>query len=311
MTTCVLGRDSTWRSGLLRAGLPGRRIGLRTTGGSGAAAATRLIYRPSRPMGRVAALFDQTAARLSVGPRVENPLAGLESLPADFLADADSAAVIRSSMPGRILAATSAKGSPRHVLKIGRADDLPLRNEAEFLRMIPAAGPPFLVPELLFAGRVGDRYIIVTLAWPRSRPAGPLTRNELLGLTEFIGKSRVGGGSFVHGDLAPWNVLRTPEGLGVVDWEAAHLTDQPLRDLVHYLMQAGAHLRWADVRTVVRELTHPQGMAAELASRLGRPGSLVRDALHEYVAHSPAACVPRVRRFRERVADAAGLPSTP
>lgn len=300
------GRPFIWRSGFLRAGPLGRRIGLRTTGGPDGAAAAGLIDRPSRPAGRIAALLDRTAVRMGVGRRVADPLADLETVLGEFLADADGAAAMHSSMPGRCLAALSFGGVPRYFLKIGLSDDHALRNEAEFLWAIPRVGLPIRVPELLFADHVGERYAVVTRAWPHSRPAGLLTRNELLHLTEVLGTPLADGSPVVHGDFAPWNVLRTPEGLALVDWEAASFADQPLRDLIHYFMQAGALLGWVDVRTVVRELTHPQGAVAELAERLQHPASLAKQAVRDYLAHTPAAHLPRARRFRECIVDAAG-----
>lgn len=42
-----------------------------------------------------------------------------------------------------------------------------------------------------------------------------------------------------HGDLAPWNVLRGPEGaLGAVDWECGSLESMPHLDLAHYILQS-------------------------------------------------------------------------
>ncbi|MER5178796.1 phosphotransferase [Streptomyces sp. NPDC002896] len=246
---------------------------------------------------------------MGIGVEVANPMAGLERSLSEFFIDADGAAVMHSSMPGRFIAAISSGGVPRYVLKVGRADDRPLRNEAKFLQAIPRTGFPLAVPKFLFAGLVGERYVVVTLAWPNSRPAGLLERKELLEITEVLGMTTVGCDPIVHGDFAPWNVLRTPAGIALVDWERARIADQPLRDLIHYVMQAGAHLRWLDVQTVVRELTHPQGMVAELAQRLNLPHTLVREALCEYFTLAPAARTPRrVSRFRERIAVAAGLP---
>ncbi|MGW1030147.1 phosphotransferase [Streptomyces sp. NPDC002577] len=246
---------------------------------------------------------------MGLGVGVANPLAGLEPSLSEFFTDADGAAVVQSSMPGRLIAAISSGGVPRYVLKVGQADDRPLRNEAEFLQTIPGRGLRLAVPKFLFAGLVGERYVVVTLAWPNSRPAGPLERNELLEITEVLGMTASGCGPIVHGDFAPWNVLRTPAGIALVDWERAGIADQPLRDLIHYLVQAGAYLRWHDVDTVVRELTHPQGMVAELAQRLELSPALAREALGEYFRLPPAARTPpKASRFRDRVAVAAGLP---
>jgi hypothetical protein len=42
----------------------------------------------------------------------------------------------------------------------------------------------------------------------------------------------------VHGDFAPWNVLRTSRGWALVDWEDADETGPAFYDLFHYLVQA-------------------------------------------------------------------------
>ncbi len=50
---------------------------------------------------------------------------------------------------------------------------------------------------------------------------------------------------FEHGDLAPPNLLLTPEGgLGVVDWELAGPTRLPMQDLLFYL----SHIAWESAR---------------------------------------------------------------
>lgn len=299
-----------WRRGLVRAGALGRRVGLRTTGGHGGAVAARLIDRPSRRLGRVAALLDQFAVRMNMGPRVPDPLAEVASELGAFLKDADSAACMHSSMPGRSIAALVSGGTPRFVLKIGQAGDRPLRNEAEFLAKVSGMGLPFRVPELAYADFVGEYFVVVTHAWRHARLAGPLTRDELLGITEVLATAGEGTGSLVHGDLAPWNILRTREGIGVIDWETATIADQPLRDLIHYLVQAGALLRWADVPTVARELTHPRGLVSELARRLGLARSQTCEAVGAYFAGCPPVHVKHVRLFRDGVAAAVGAPAS-
>jgi hypothetical protein len=42
----------------------------------------------------------------------------------------------------------------------------------------------------------------------------------------------------VHGDLAPWNLLRTAGGWALVDWEAARPAGPAFHDIVHFLFQA-------------------------------------------------------------------------
>jgi thiamine kinase-like enzyme len=47
---------------------------------------------------------------------------------------------------------------------------------------------------------------------------------------------------FAHGDCAPWNLLETPTGWVLVDWEEARTDAPPFFDLFHYLVQAHARL---------------------------------------------------------------------
>jgi hypothetical protein len=53
-----------------------------------------------------------------------------------------------------------------------------------------------------------------------------------------------------HGDLAPWNMLRGPDGnLRAVDWEYGTLEGFPFLDLIHYILHTSALIyRWAPLR---------------------------------------------------------------
>lgn len=47
-----------------------------------------------------------------------------------------------------------------------------------------------------------------------------------------------------HGDVAPWNILQSPKGLKLIDWEYGELAGFPYIDLTHYILQvAGLVLR--------------------------------------------------------------------
>jgi hypothetical protein len=53
-----------------------------------------------------------------------------------------------------------------------------------------------------------------------------------------------------HGDFAPWNMLRGPDGnLRAVDWEYGTLEGFPFLDLIHYILHtSGLIYRWAPLR---------------------------------------------------------------
>jgi len=57
-----------------------------------------------------------------------------------------------------------------------------------------------------------------------------------------------------HGDLTPWNLLRTPEGgLRLVDWEYGTLEGFPYIDLTHYILQTSALIHRLDPLEATRE----------------------------------------------------------
>jgi len=61
--------------------------------------------------------------------------------------------------------------------------------------------------------------------------------------TLSLGSSTLG--PLVHGDLSAWNLLRTPHGLALVDWEEARIAREPLFDLAHFVVCSCA-LVWRD-----------------------------------------------------------------
>lgn len=136
-------------------------------------------------------------------------------------------------------------GRPRGVAKValddaGRAK---LAREVEgIVRVGGQVSPPLSVPRLLAVepGLV----IFESVPWKvRARPwILPAEMAEALGRLHrrgTIGSPGLGPG---HGDLAPWNVLRTADGWCLVDWEEASETAPAFEDPFHYLVQAHALL---------------------------------------------------------------------
>lgn len=56
---------------------------------------------------------------------------------------------------------------------------------------------------------------------------------------------------FQHGDFAPWNVIRTPQGnLTAIDWEYGSTEGFPYLDALHWVLQVSALIRkWSPSRT--------------------------------------------------------------
>ena len=192
-----------------------------------------------------------------------------------------------------------------------------VRREAEALaRLGRHPGRP-LAPRLLFAGDAGGRYLVVS-APLHGRPPGPdLTddhsrflaalrsdrvtcaadtalaralwdRRPLLAarpdlaralheLMPVLGAVRLASAT-VHGDFAPWNLRRTPNGLVAFDWEYAQTDGLPLIDQTHHLLAVGYLLRrWTPEQACGRLA------AAAAASPLGLPQPTARALQRTYL----------------------------
>jgi phosphotransferase family enzyme len=169
--------------------------------------------------------------------------------------------------PGETIAVAAGNASQRWVALIldqdGRATALgkiaaeengrrALAREAEALASIaPDLPPPLFAPRLL--ARTSGLILLEAIGWrARLRPwrlpvefAAALGRFFRAGVAERDGEL-VGP---VHGDLAPWNILRTNRGWALLDWEASDLAP-PFYDLFHYLVQGHVLLGRPSQRTL-------------------------------------------------------------
>jgi aminoglycoside phosphotransferase (APT) family kinase protein len=103
--------------------------------------------------------------------------------------------------------------------------------------------PPLFAPTIV---KQSDGLLLLgAIAWhPRLRP-WVLPKDVARALGAFF-QTRSGSGKtgvgLSHGDCAPWNLLRTDRGWGLVDWEEAHDQGMPFFDLFHYLILAHLNL---------------------------------------------------------------------
>jgi len=143
-------------------------------------------------------------------------------------------------------------GDDQVVIKLGTPDD-GLENEAAALSLLTRDPlPGIATPSVVAAGRLDTEepvaFLVTTaLGLDGQRPAldEPLRTFEA-DLAERLGSlpRPVGTDAAsvpLHGDLTPWNLRRTEQGLALFDWEAAGW-GVPGSDLEHY-RQACASLR--------------------------------------------------------------------
>jgi hypothetical protein len=94
-----------------------------------------------------------------------------------------------------------------------------------------------------------------------------------------------------HGDFAPWNVLRSPDGLRAIDWENARPNGFPHLDLAYHLLQTAALVPRlaprAALRLAAEYLAGAAGLSYEEAAAVCRLSSF--DAYRRSEADSVTA----------------------
>lgn len=183
---------------------------------------------------------------------------------------------------------SDAKGRVLGYLKYAekRAARRRLRQERDMLRRLP----PGVGPEPMKFGEMGRGEALLSSALPgRSLPATLPPPEGVVGLLGSLGVSRpkpvadhpwarrvqadgwdglescleeISGREWPvvvrHGDFAPWNLLRGPDGaLGAIDWEYGTPEGLPYLDLAYYLLQVSALIyRQAPERAARRAIRH-------------------------------------------------------
>jgi len=216
---------------------------------------------------------------------VDEPVAGLAELWALIGVVPTGVASMCSSTPGRLVLATCRGQRMQYVVKIGSVDDVPLRHEA---RMLAVPLHPDLEvgrPELTWSGPWQDRFVVVTRAAQRCS-ATPWTVEEVIPLANALAQAGVDGLPLTHGDLTPWNLVRTPGGPVLLDWEFARWADEPLHDLAHFVVQGGALLRHYAPSRAVSLLCDEGSPGIRLLRERGLDTELARPMLGEYLSQA-------------------------
>lgn len=279
-----------WRS----VPLTPKRIGLRVTGQAGPALA---VYQPQSTSARAGAIVWRTAKVR--GRRRTEPVSRLDDLWRAIGVAPDGVAAMNSSMPGRWVLSLCQSGKITMIAKIGLSSDLALRHEAKMLSTRLNPDMPVGRPQLVWCGEWRDKFVVVTSAVHRISPT-PWTVDEVVPLVHALATAGTDGCPLIHGDVAPWNLMRTVDGPVLLDWEFARWADEPLHDLSHFVVQVGALLgRYAPEQAI------------SLLCDEGSPGwRLLRDRDRDTSEASPfvdayltQACPtePRAIRFRDEM----------
>jgi hypothetical protein len=241
-------------------------------------ARTLAIVRPQRLTSRLAFRLGAVGSRLR--PEVELPTPAADLL-THLSLPADEATVVirREHANGRLVLALGIGAEVRWLVKSESRSSLALQNEAAVLARLEASSPD-LAPRLASFERLDDRVALVQHAVHR-------IDYRRIGLSDALAVScELADLDLTHGDLAEWNMIRSPHGIVVCDWESSLDRCVPLYDLAHFIVQSGSLLgRWSS-RRAVGLLVEPGSPGEQYASRLGLDEEHQREAVIQYLEGS-------------------------
>ncbi len=207
------------------------------------------VYRPNSRSARLTAPLRSLAVRLAWGRRISGPdpvLAALAGV--SGCGGSPSMATMASTGRDRLIVGLAAGRELSAVAKVGSPDDDGLRNEAAVIARLQTLGSSVRTPPVRFVGPVEDRFVLVADA--ASHTGGPVVRDEIDPLLADLAELEL-----IHGDLAPWNLVREADGrLVVLDFEHARWGSDPGFDLCHFLVQSGALLGAGSPEEVLADL---------------------------------------------------------
>ncbi len=243
-----------WTKGLLAPD----RVRLRATAGPDGARAARLLYQQRRHQALASATSWGRSFALThgIGRRCGPPVDAFDEL-CDLLGVAPvGAAAIQSWLADRlVLCIVSLSASV--VVKVGARLDTGLSTEAVLLGKLNGTAGPVIVPRVRWHGTWREHLVLATEAIQLADSQRDVNLGEAAVIATALSAGSATVGPLVHGDFSPWNLLRTPNGLALVDWEGGRAAREPLFDLAHFVVTRGALLRREQPGRAVSLLTAP------------------------------------------------------
>jgi hypothetical protein len=282
---------------------PGRLEIWATPGRAGAAAA-RILYQP-RNRARLAVRAIARLVPTSAHQAFPSPQTQLVVEQATELTDLEPTAAAALHVRGTdrwIYALTSADGSGV-VVKVGRADDERLAREASTLAALREQQSALQVPTLRWHGQLDESFALVTDIVARRKGTGGVGLDDARAAASSL--ATMDGGFVVHGDLAPWNMIPSPAGLALVDWEKSRFARDPLCDLAHYVIRVGALLnRWRP-RAAVRHLVGSESVGRRYLCDIGLDPESAPEHVRRYLERPTlrSATNSNIRRYEIEMLD--------
>ncbi|MBI4261130.1 MAG: phosphotransferase [Actinobacteria bacterium] len=273
----------------------------------GVARSGLLVQQPVSPRAQLAYRAGQLVARAGgfrLLPRGDAPPRAVREAVAPYVPAGGTLAVRRAERPGRFVALIlRPDGRPEAVAKVALTDEgrEALAGEGRALETFrPLLAPPLSAPAVV--DRSDDVLVLQAVPWrPRLRP-WRLPEDVAAAIGRFWRATGPAGQAAPgHGDLAPWNLLWTPSGWALVDWEEAGWEAPPFHDVFHYLVQ-GCALVGRPSRTAIVDGLRGRGWVGRAlrahAEGAGLPPEGAGEALAAYLRSSRAVVDPAARGVR-------------
>lgn len=269
-----------WTKGLL---VP-ERLQLRATANAAGARAARLLYqqRRHRALSPVATWGRSLALSKGVGLRCGPPVDGFDDL-CDLLGvEPLGGAAIRSWQADRMVICIVGRAASV-VVKVGSHRDVGLSTEGVLLGKLTGITGTVLVPQVRWHGTWREYLILATEAIQLADRQGdvPIELAADTATSLSLGSSTVG--PLVHGDLTPWNLLRTRNALALVDWERGRVSREPLFDLANFVVMRSALLRRDQPERALAQLTAPGSLGWRHLAALDVDPSTAPALLRDYL----------------------------
>jgi hypothetical protein len=277
-----------------------RRLAVWSTAGRSGMAATRVIYQPRRARARLASAVVARAmpARWSRAASVPKIDSILEQAATSYV----HGAAMYAREPDRWLFALMESDARGVVVKLGRLDDDGMRHEIETMTALAGVDVPFRSAKVRWSGEIDGRLVLVTEIITRDGGRGEAGLEEALSASCALAKTPLG--FVVHGDLAPWNIVKTADGLALVDWEASRFEEDPLFDLTHYVTRVGALIGSWKPEAAVKHLTAPGSVGWRYLEALGLDARSAPEQVTRYLRRAAQATSTKpLRSYESAMAD--------
>ncbi len=244
------------------------------------------VYKPLRPRAKVVAPISRALLRLGFARKAAPPIDELDDLLDQLPVEVEGTAVLtmqaerRYGGHARHILGLSRDGELQAVVKVGPMTDDGLANEIDVLDRLHRTSVANVLPRLLWHGEHKGRRVLCIDALRNAEPSSSAHDGDHL--VDAIVRLQGLDTPMIHGDFAPWNVLRRAGALALIDLEDARPERQPLFDLAHYLIGEGELLELLEPADVVRQLTAPGSLGRRVLDQLGLdddPVALVLDYL--------------------------------